>query len=393
MERFEGRLGIQQRVLPAYRAAFFDALAKACRGGLSVFAGQPLAEENIATTSQLQVARYVPARNLNFFPIRSPVYQCWQANLVSWLEEWQPDVLILEANSRYASNRLAIRWMHAHRRPVIGWGLGEPRVGGILAGWRRRNRLALLKSLDGLIAYSQRGAEEYRGLDFPAGRVFVAPNAASSRPEAPPVKRAPGFTGRPQVLFVGRLQARKRIDNLLLACAALPADLQPHLSIVGDGPARGQFQSVAEKHYPRAEFLGARHGPDLEACFNTADLFVLPGTGGLAVQEAMAHGLPVIVAEGDGTQEDLVREEDGPRPANGWRVPPADLAALTGALREALSDPARLRRMGEASFHIVVEEVNLETMVAAFTQAAVKVAEAGPIHVTPDTPIHLHGKS
>ena len=43
------------------------------------------------------------------------------------------------------------------------------------------------------------------------------------------------------------------------------------------------------------------------AHFAGADLFVLPGTGGLAVQEAMSYALPVIVAKGDGTQEDLVR--------------------------------------------------------------------------------------
>ena len=38
--RFPGRLGLQQRVLPAYRAPFFDLLAGACQGGLSVFAGE-----------------------------------------------------------------------------------------------------------------------------------------------------------------------------------------------------------------------------------------------------------------------------------------------------------------------------------------------------------------
>ncbi len=34
---------------------------------------------------------------------------------------------------------------------------------------------------------------------------------------------------RLNVLFVGRIQARKRIDNLLLACSALPDDIQPGL--------------------------------------------------------------------------------------------------------------------------------------------------------------------
>jgi glycosyltransferase involved in cell wall biosynthesis len=120
--------------------------------------------------------------------------------------------------------------------------------------------------------------------------------------------------------------------------------------------------------YPQTEFLGARYGEELGEVFNQADLFVLPGTGGLAVQQAMSHGLPVIVARGDGTQEDLAR------PENGWLIPPDDLAALKSAMGEALSDPGRLRRMGAESFRITSEEINLEEMVGAFIQALNQIA-------------------
>ncbi len=99
-------------------------------------------------------------------------------------------------------------------------------------------------------------------------------------------------------MFVGRLQARKRIDNLLLACASLPADLQPRLVIVGEGPARSDFEAQAQQVYPSAQFSGALFGKELERHFLEADLFALPGSGGLAVQQAMAYGLPVMVAEG-----------------------------------------------------------------------------------------------
>ena len=37
-----------------------------------------------------------------------------------------------------------------------------------------------------------------------------------------------------------------------------------------------------------------------------SNIFVLPGTGGLAINEAMAYGLPVICSEADGTEKDLV---------------------------------------------------------------------------------------
>jgi glycosyltransferase involved in cell wall biosynthesis len=71
----------------------------------------------------------------------------------------------------------------------------------------------------------------------------------------------------------------------------------------------------------------------------------------------------VIVAQGDGTQGDLVR------PENGWLVPSDDLESLTAALRQALADAGRLRSMGKESYRIVAEEVNTDAMVAVFLRA------------------------
>jgi glycosyltransferase involved in cell wall biosynthesis len=135
------------------------------------------------------------------------------------------------------------------------------------------------------------------------------------------------------------------------------------LIIVGDGPERAALESLARDVYPAAEFAGAKHGAEIKPYFAEADLFVLPGTGGLAVQEAMSHGLPVIVAKGDGTQDDLVRE------GNGWQITPEDYGALVSTMKNALSDMARLRKMGEESYRIVSEEINIQRMVDVFVQA------------------------
>jgi glycosyltransferase involved in cell wall biosynthesis len=361
---FAGKLGLQQRVLPFYRAEFFDTLAAACEGGLELFAGYPQPEESIQVINQLDAAFLTPAKNLHFGRVSSPVYFLWQRGLIPWLKRWDPDVLILEANPRYFSNRRAIQWMHARKRPVIGWGLGAPPIAGqSLAEFQRRLRQGYLLSCDALIAYSQRGAQEFQELGFPKSRIFVATNAVAPPPRSPPPERAASFSDQPVVLFIGRLQARKRIDNLLHACAGLPASLQPRLVIVGEGPAREELQNLAKEIYPAAEFPGSRQAEELEPYFQRADLFVLPGTGGLAVQEAMAHGLPVLVAEADGTQGDMVR------PENGWLIPPGDLGALQNTLQEALSDPVRLRRMGDQSYRIAEQEVNILAMAQVFLRA------------------------
>jgi glycosyltransferase involved in cell wall biosynthesis len=137
----------------------------------------------------------------------------------------------------------------------------------------------------------------------------------------------------------------------------------PRLIIVGDGPERAALESLAKEVYSSAEFIGAKHGVELKPYFEQADLFVLPGTGGLAVQEAMSYGLPVIVAKGDGTQDDLVRAE------NGWQIQPEDYGALVSTMKNALSDIARLRKMGKESFRIVSEEINIQKMADVFVDA------------------------
>ena len=359
MNRFTGKLAVQQRVLPNYRAPFFDLLASACDGGMSLFTGLPRKSEGITTTNQLQITNYQLGQNIHLFS--GPLYLCYQRRLVGWLEHWNPEALIVEANPRYLSTPSAVQWMHQRSRPVIGWGLGSPRVRGFL----NKARSAFFDQFEALIAYSQRGADEYAALGFPADRIFVAPNSVSAPPAFAFPLRPATFNPKPSLLFVGRLQARKRLDSLLRACAQLAS--QPKLLIVGDGPERKSLEKLAREIYPSAEFVGAKHGAELKRYFMEADLFVLPGTGGLAIQEAMSYGLPVIVAQGDGTQDDLVRKE------NGWQIPPNDFAALVSTMKEALSDVARLRRMGEESYRIVKDEINIEKMVETFVRVLNKV--------------------
>ncbi|MEJ2758851.1 MAG: glycosyltransferase [Anaerolineales bacterium] len=365
IERYPGKLAVQQRVLPSYRVPFFEQLARSCERGFSLFAGQPRPSEAINTADHIPYGTFVQTENRHV--LGGPFYLCYQPGILDWLETFQPDALIVEANSRYPNTPEAIQWMHQRRRPVLGWGLGAPPLEGPFSSIRRNMRQNFLFQLDGVIAYSERGASQYRALGINPEKVFVAHNAAARRPKSPPPPR-PETYERATVLFVGRLQARKRLDLLFAACAALPASLQPEVIIVGDGPARSDFETQAQITYPRAQFVGAKHGLELAPYYVKADLFVLPGTGGLAVQQAMAHGLPVIVAQGDGTQDDLVR------PDNGWLLPPDDLQSLTDTLAKALGDPGRLRRMGAESYRITAEEINLESMAAKFVDALRQVS-------------------
>jgi len=363
METFSGKLVIQQRVLPAYRAPFFDALAKRCEGGLVVYAGRPRSDESIDLARELHHTRWQVANNIHISKVGHPAYFLLQPGFTAWIMKENPDGLIVEANPRYLCTPKAVRWMHAVSRPVLGWGLAAPPAKGWIGKIILQGRNRFISRLDGLIAYSRQDAAEYASSGFPQNKIFVAPNSAAFRPTADAPIRPVLKDRQARVLFVGRLQERKRIDLLLQSCAELPESIRPQLVVVGDGPVRSDLEALAGKIYPQTVFTGALSGKKLEEQFLLADLFVLPGTGGLAVQQALAYALPVIVGQADGSQGQLVCER------NGWLVQPDDKNCLRSTLTEALSDMVRLRNMGEESFRIARDEVNIEIMVDAFIHA------------------------
>ncbi|MGB7539953.1 MAG: glycosyltransferase family 4 protein [Anaerolineales bacterium] len=356
------RTGLQQRVLPMYRAAFFDSLARSLPGALSIFAGEPYPGEGIPQAAELRAARWTRAVNQRLGHERFSFL--WQSGWSEWIEAADPEILILEANPRYLSNERMFGWMKARGRPVIGWTLGPARAGKTFSRWM----LSYYRKFAALVVYSGSGAEGFQDLGIASERIFVAPNAVESetaealqaRPGARDAARGSlALDPRPVILFVGRLQPRKRVDHLLRACAGLGGACQ--LLIAGDGPDRARLERMAAEVFPAARFTGDLRGEALGRCFLAADLFVMPGTGGLALQEAMLYGKPVAAAEADGSQNDLIREGE-----NGWRLPPGDAEALSRVLREALADTRRLERMGTASRRIVRETATMEKMVGGF---------------------------
>ncbi len=91
---------------------------------------------------------------------------------------------------------------------------------------------------------------------------------------------------------------------------------------------------------------------EAEALFRAAAVLVLPyrdATQSALVAAAYAFGVPVIVTAVGALPEYVAAgAAPGDRSATGWVVPAGDPDALAAALGEALSDRARLRRMGAA---------------------------------------------
>lgn len=200
----------------------------------------------------------------------------------------------------------------------------------------------------------RRDIEQAYGFRFDPAAVMTVPLGMPDAPAAPPP--APRG-GRIDVLFVGRLEARKGIDVLL---AAIPRVLAAHPSIrfriLGDNtiPRPGERTSYLDawraQGHPRrwgdrVVFEGRVDDATLRAAYRDCDVFVAPSrfeSFGLVFLEAMREGKPVIGCRAGGMPEVV---DDG---LNGILVPPGDSAALADAILELAASAPRRAALGAA---------------------------------------------
>lgn len=154
------------------------------------------------------------------------------------------------------------------------------------------------------------------------------------------------------VLFVGRLDEEKHIDDLLRAISLLNAKVPTRLEIVGDGSCRASFEQLALDLGigDRVHFTGFVSEDELLDAYARADLFCMPSIAelqSLATMEAMSAGTPVVLADAMALPH-LV--ESG---QNGWLYPPRDVHALASAIDRIIRDRSTINRMGRASERIV----------------------------------------
>lgn len=169
---------------------------------------------------------------------------------------------------------------------------------------------------------------------------------------------------RAMILFVGRIEPLKGIDNLLRAIARV-VDRLPELRgstesreglcvpIIGGGADRvhEDEEMVRLQSLRRSlgiddvvTFLGSKNQDTLQYYYSAAEMVVMPSdyeSFGMVALEAMACGTPVIASDVGGLAF-LVK--DG---RTGYRVPAGDVEALADRITHLLTDELSRRRIGQ----------------------------------------------
>ncbi|MEP7151828.1 MAG: glycosyltransferase family 4 protein, partial [Nitrospira sp.] len=152
------------------------------------------------------------------------------------------------------------------------------------------------------------------------------------------------------IICVARLIERKGQHHLLQAFAQLRGSCaEPmRLMFVGTGDAEAQLRALADSLQvaEAVTFKGFVSREQMPTLYREADVFVLPSQQegmSIALLEAMASGLPVIVTDTGGTAELVTQGQ------NGEIVPWSDVHALTRALHNLLNAETLRRQMGAES--------------------------------------------
>jgi glycosyltransferase involved in cell wall biosynthesis len=166
-----------------------------------------------------------------------------------------------------------------------------------------------------------------------------------------PSKRDLGFvrrytdSKRLKLLYVGRISREKNLPLLVDVFKSLSTSTNDvSLMVAGDGPYLEEMREALKG--TACTFTGYLKGEPLATLYASCDLFVFPSTTdtfGNVVLEAQASGLPVVVTDEGGPQENLLPGRTG------LVVPGKDVRALEEAIRSLAGNPIRLKEMGKAA--------------------------------------------
>lgn len=231
---------------------------------------------------------------------------------------------------------------------------------------------------DGAIVFHSKAFHKLTKARLSKGKVYIAQNTRDDRSvltnwdytrhRGEVLRQRLSLRGSDKIiLYVGALIKRKRVDVLIKAFGQV-ARLYEHsyLVIVGDGNEKEPLNKLTEDlDIPRVKFVGSKTA-DVYDYFSMCNVVVLPGLGGLAINDAMICRKPVICSNADGSEKDLI--EDG---VTGYIIPECAFneKILAERIVSVIADDKVNAEMGDKAHLRYMKIATFEQMVNNFEKA------------------------
>lgn len=219
----------------------------------------------------------------------------------------------------------------------------------------------------GYIANSAEIIDDLKSAGIAENIIHAIPNGVELPPLDPPdpldpPAPDPTHTGPVRFVFLGRLDAEKKVDSLIRAIAAADRACNVHLDLIGDGDLRPALETLVAKLGAAGRVTFHGRTDDVAPYLRAADFFISASESeGMsnALMEAMSFAVPPLVTNVSGV-EDLVTNGD-----NGLLFPAGDVQSITRIIERAARLPHEDRLAMAAAARATVENTfSMETVIA-----------------------------
>jgi glycosyltransferase involved in cell wall biosynthesis len=356
-----------------YRVSFFEKLSKIDNVELTVIHGSEKREVGRPAVEDVSSLRFANICLKSSEIKLHPFTIGYQAGVLCALRKCKPDTVIILAICGTISNWFIAIWSKLKGKRVIMWTCAwEPQAKNSIAYKIKKIFLKVYyKMADCTLVYNSKARQSIMQLGIKPDKIRICYNGIETdqmirnestvRRKAIELRAKEHCKNRTVFLYVGGMLKEKRVDLLLHAFKNLPQD-KVSLWLIGDGPAMREYQNLSQELSLKNVKFWGRIIQEVDQFFAAADFFVLPGVGGLALNQAMFWEVPCIVSEADGTEEDLVFHG-----VTGYRFQKDSLESLTSCLQMAVYAKSEERQeMGQRARKLILERSNVDEMVRTF---------------------------
>jgi glycosyltransferase involved in cell wall biosynthesis len=232
-----------------------------------------------------------------------------------------PRIIITEGGQNTINNISVFLYSKIFRKKYIVWDLGKGYAdfgNSFMRSVYMKIYKSILKSARYVFGYNSQSKSYFNSLGINEEKIIVLNNTIDTRkiaalrgsytPYVPEELKDAVKNNYTFLVFVGALVGSKNIESLGELMKMLGS--RYYLILVGEG--KPDYVKELEKQFAGINyiFVGYKRNEQLFPYYGVSSFAILPGLGGLSINQAMACGVPVVCRSADGAEKDLVIDNE-----------------------------------------------------------------------------------